>query len=75
MIRKDDNPERTLTPVIQEEDLTDELNLRPKTFNDVSGRKIKENLEVCPSLQGRGMTLDHVLSAGLGTLARQPLQQ
>mgnify|MGYP001619022012 FL=1 len=75
MIRKDDNPERTLTPVIKEEDLTYELNLRPKTFNDFVGQeKIKENLGVfITAARQRNEPLDHVLFCGPPGLGKTTL--
>ncbi|HBG92922.1 MAG: Holliday junction DNA helicase RuvB [Nitrospirae bacterium GWF2_44_13] len=85
MIRKDDspqqaptsrdNPERTLNPVIKEEDLTDELNLRPKTFNDFVGQeKIKENLGVfITAARQRNEPLDHVLFCGPPGLGKTTL--
>src|SRR3989339_2094848 len=85
MIRKDDspqqaptsrdNPERTLNPVIKEEDLTDELNLRPKTFNDFIGQeKIKENLGAfITAARQRNEPLDHVLFCGPPGLGKTTL--
>jgi Holliday junction DNA helicase RuvB len=86
MIRKDDSPqraptspdtsrERTLNPVIKEEDLTDELNLRPKTFNDFVGQeKIKENLGVfITAARQRNEPLDHVLFCGPPGLGKTTL--
>lgn len=85
MIRKDDspqrvptsrdNPERTLNPVIKEEDLTDELNLRPKTFSDFVGQeKIKENLGVfITATRQRNEPLDHVLFCGPPGLGKTTL--
>ncbi|MBI3378558.1 MAG: Holliday junction branch migration DNA helicase RuvB [Nitrospirae bacterium] len=85
MIRKDDspqrvptsrdNPERTLNPVIKEEDLTYELNLRPKTFNDFVGQeKIKENLGVfITAARQRNEPLDHVLFCGPPGLGKTTL--
>lgn len=85
MIRKDDspqraptsrdNPERTLNPVIKEEDLTDELNLRPTTFNDFVGQeKIKENLGVfITAARQRNEPLDHVLFCGPPGLGKTTL--
>ena len=85
MIRKDDlpqraptsrdNPERTLNPVIKEEDLTDELNLRPKAFSDFVGQeKIKENLGVfITAARQRNEPLDHVLFCGPPGLGKTTL--
>lgn len=86
MIRKDDSPqraptspdtsrERTLNPVIKEEDLTDDLNLRPKTFNDFVGQeKIKENLGVfITAARQRNEPLDHVLFCGPPGLGKTTL--
>lgn len=75
MIRKDDQPERTLTPVIKEEDLTYELNLRPKTFNDFVGQeKIKENLGIfITAARQRNEPLDHVLFCGPPGLGKTTL--
>lgn len=75
MVRKDDQPDRTLTPIIKEEDLTDELNLRPKTFNDFVGQeKIKENLTVfITAARQRNEPLDHVLFCGPPGLGKTTL--
>ncbi len=75
MIRKDDQPERTLAPVIKEEDLTYELNLRPKTFSDFVGQeKIKENLGVfITAARQRNEPLDHVLFCGPPGLGKTTL--
>ncbi|MDP3048750.1 MAG: Holliday junction branch migration DNA helicase RuvB [Thermodesulfovibrionales bacterium] len=75
MIRKDDNPERTLNPVIKEEDLTYELNLRPKAFSDFVGQeKIKENLGVfITAARQRNEPLDHVLFCGPPGLGKTTL--
>lgn len=75
MIRKDDQPERTLTPVIKEEDLTYELNLRPKAFSDFVGQeKIKENLGVfITAARQRNEPLDHVLFCGPPGLGKTTL--
>lgn len=75
MIRKDDNPERTLTPVIKEEDLTYELNLRPKAFSDFVGQeKIKKNLGVfITAARQRNEPLDHVLFCGPPGLGKTTL--
>lgn len=72
---RDDNPERTLNPVIKEEDLTYELNLRPKTFNDFVGQeKIKENLGVfITAARQRNEPLDHVLFCGPPGLGKTTL--
>ncbi len=84
MIRKDDSPQRvargdqpdrTLTPVIKEEDLTYELNLRPRTFSDFVGQeKIKENLGVfITAARQRNEPLDHVLFCGPPGLGKTTL--
>lgn len=75
MIRKDDNPERTVNPVVKEEDLTYELNLRPKTFDDFVGQeKIKENLGVfITAARQRNEPLDHVLFCGPPGLGKTTL--
>jgi len=75
MVRKDDQPERTLTPVIKEEDLTYELNLRPKAFSDFVGQeKIKENLGVfITAARQRNEPLDHVLFCGPPGLGKTTL--
>ncbi len=84
MIRKDDSPQRvargdqpdrTLTPVIKEEDLTYELNLRPKAFSDFVGQeKIKENLGVfITAARQRNEPLDHVLFCGPPGLGKTTL--
>jgi len=75
MIRKDDNPERTVNPVVKEEDLTYELNLRPKIFSDFIGQeKIKENLGVfITAARQRNEPLDHVLFCGPPGLGKTTL--
>ncbi|MDP3260477.1 MAG: Holliday junction branch migration DNA helicase RuvB [Thermodesulfovibrionales bacterium] len=84
MIRKDDSPQRvardeqpdrTLAPVIKEEDLTYELNLRPKAFSDFVGQeKIKENLGVfITAARQRNEPLDHVLFCGPPGLGKTTL--
>ena len=75
MIRKDDEPERTLTPAIKDEDISFELNLRPKTFSDFVGQeKIKENLKVfIAATQQRNEPLDHVLFCGPPGLGKTTL--
>ncbi len=75
MIRKDDEPKRTLTPAIKDEDISFELNLRPKTFSDFVGQeKIKENLKVfIAATQQRNEPLDHVLFCGPPGLGKTTL--
>ncbi|NCO83803.1 MAG: Holliday junction branch migration DNA helicase RuvB [Nitrospirae bacterium CG_4_10_14_3_um_filter_44_29] len=75
MIRKDDNPERTVNPVVKEEDLTYELNLRPKIFSDFIGQeKIRENLGVfITAARQRNEPLDHVLFCGPPGLGKTTL--
>ncbi len=82
MIRKDDElrnesqrPERTLTPAIKDEDVSFELNLRPKTFSDFVGQeKIKENLKVfITATKQRNEPLDHVLFCGPPGLGKTTL--
>ncbi|KAF0145143.1 MAG: holliday junction DNA helicase RuvB [Nitrospirae bacterium] len=75
MIRKDDEPERTLTPDIKDEDISFELNLRPKTFSDFVGQeKIKENLKVfITATKQRNEPLDHVLFCGPPGLGKTTL--
>lgn len=75
MIRKDDEQERTLTPDIKDEDVSFELNLRPKTFNDFVGQeKIKENLKVfITATKQRNEPLDHVLFCGPPGLGKTTL--
>jgi len=75
MIRKDDEPERTLTPAIKDEDISFELNLRPKTFSDFVGQeKIKENLKVfITATKQRNEPLDHVLFCGPPGLGKTTL--
>ena len=75
MIRKDDEPERTLTPVIKDEDISFELNLRPRTFSDFVGQeKIKENLKVfITATKQRNEPLDHVLFCGPPGLGKTTL--
>jgi len=75
MIRKNDEPERTLTPAIKDEDISFELNLRPKTFSDFVGQeKIKENLKVfIAATQQRNEPLDHVLFCGPPGLGKTTL--
>jgi len=75
MIRKDDNPERTVNPVIKEEDLSYELSLRPKTFHDFIGQeKIKENLHIfITAAKQRNEPLDHILFCGPPGLGKTTL--
>ncbi len=75
MIRKDDEPERTLTPAIRDEDISFELNLRPGTFSDFVGQeKIKENLKVfITATKQRNEPLDHVLFCGPPGLGKTTL--
>ena len=75
MIRKDDEQERTLTPAIKDEDVSFELNLRPKTFSDFVGQeKIKENLKVfITATKQRNEPLDHVLFCGPPGLGKTTL--
>lgn len=82
MIRKEDNlgndsqrPEQTLHPIIREEDLSYELNLRPKTFSDFVGQdRIKENLSVfITATKQRNEPLDHVLFCGPPGLGKTTL--
>lgn len=75
MIRKDDDQERTLTPDIKDEDISFELNLRPKTFSDFVGQeKIKENLKVfITATKQRNEPLDHVLFCGPPGLGKTTL--
>lgn len=75
MIRKDDQPDRTLNPVIKQDDLSYELNLRPKAFSDFVGQeKIKENLRIfIAATQQRNEPLDHVLFCGPPGLGKTTL--
>lgn len=75
MIRKDDKPDRTLNPVIKQDDLSYELNLRPKAFSDFVGQeKIKENLRIfIAATQQRNEPLDHVLFCGPPGLGKTTL--
>lgn len=75
MIRKDDKPDRTLNPVIKQDDLSYELNLRPKAFSDFVGQqKIKENLKIfIAATQQRNEPLDHVLFCGPPGLGKTTL--
>ncbi|MEK7742711.1 MAG: Holliday junction branch migration DNA helicase RuvB [Nitrospirota bacterium] len=84
MIRKDDSPQRVARDeqpdseqlgVIKEEDLTYELNLRPKAFSDFVGQeKIKENLGVfITAARQRNEPLDHVLFCGPPGLGKTTL--
>jgi len=84
MIRKDDSPqrvargdqpERTLNPAIKQEDLSYEINLRPKIFSDFIGQeKIKENLKIfITATQQRKEPLDHVLFCGPPGLGKTTL--
>lgn len=84
MIRKDDSPQRVARGdqpdseqlgVIKEEDLTYELNLRPRTFSDFVGQeKIKENLGVfITAARQRNEPLDHVLFCGPPGLGKTTL--
>ncbi|MBI5204268.1 MAG: Holliday junction branch migration DNA helicase RuvB [Nitrospirae bacterium] len=75
MIRKDDEQERTLTPDIKDEDISFELNLRPRTFSDFVGqKKIKENLKVfITATKQRNEPLDHVLFCGPPGLGKTTL--
>ncbi|MBA3060267.1 MAG: Holliday junction branch migration DNA helicase RuvB [Nitrospirae bacterium] len=84
MIRKDDSPQRVARGdqpdseqlgVIKEEDLTYELNLRPKAFSDFVGQeKIKENLGVfITAARQRNEPLDHVLFCGPPGLGKTTL--
>ncbi len=75
MIRKDDQPERTLNPAIKDEDISFELNLRPKAFSAFVGQeKIKENLKVfITATKQRNEPLDHVLFCGPPGLGKTTL--
>ncbi|MBI4688762.1 MAG: Holliday junction branch migration DNA helicase RuvB [Nitrospirae bacterium] len=75
MIRKDDQPDRTLSPAVKEDDLSCEVNLRPKTFNDFVGQeKLKENLKVfITAAKQRSEALDHVLFCGPPGLGKTTL--
>jgi len=75
MIRKDDLPERELSPAVKDEDVSFELNLRPKTFNDFVGQeKIKENLTIfITATRQRNEPLDHVLFCGPPGLGKTTL--
>ncbi|MDO9287632.1 MAG: Holliday junction branch migration DNA helicase RuvB [Thermodesulfovibrionales bacterium] len=75
MIRRDDEQERTLTPAIKDEDISFELNLRPRTFSDFVGQeKIKENLKVfITATKQRNEPLDHVLFCGPPGLGKTTL--
>ncbi|MBA3071924.1 MAG: Holliday junction branch migration DNA helicase RuvB, partial [Nitrospirae bacterium] len=84
MIRKDDSPQRVARGdqpdseqlgAIKEEDLTYELNLRPRTFSDFVGQeKIKENLGVfITAARQRNEPLDHVLFCGPPGLGKTTL--
>lgn len=75
MIRKDDQADRTLNPVIKQDDLSYELNLRPKAFSDFVGQeKIKENLKIfIAATQQRNEPLDHVLFCGPPGLGKTTL--
>jgi Holliday junction DNA helicase RuvB len=87
MIHKDDSPhpsqadarggqsDSELLGVIKEEDLTYELNLRPKIFSDFIGQeKIKKNLGVfITAARQRNEPLDHVLFCGPPGLGKTTL--
>ncbi|MCE5195201.1 MAG: Holliday junction branch migration DNA helicase RuvB [Nitrospiraceae bacterium] len=75
MIKKDNEPERPLTPLKKEDDLPYEINLRPKSFNDFVGQhKIKENLKVfITAATQRKEPLDHVLFCGPPGLGKTTL--
>ena len=84
MLRKDDSSQRVARGdqpdseqlgVIKEEDLTYELNLRPKAFSDFVGQeKIKENLGVfITAARQRNEPLDHILFCGPPGLGKTTL--
>lgn len=75
MIRKDEQPERTISPAKRQEDLTYEISLRPKIFNDFVGQeKIKENLKIfITATKQRNEPLDHVLFCGPPGLGKTTL--
>ncbi len=70
-----DIPERTIDPEIKAEDMSFELNVRPKEFNEFVGQdKIKENLKIfIQAAKQRGEALDHVLFCGPPGLGKTTL--
>jgi Holliday junction DNA helicase RuvB len=75
MIQKDEQHDRTLSPAIKDEDLSFEINLRPKTFDDFVGQeRLKENLKVfITAAKQRSEALDHVLFCGPPGLGKTTL--
>ncbi|MEK6528166.1 MAG: Holliday junction branch migration DNA helicase RuvB, partial [Nitrospirota bacterium] len=58
-----DTPERTVNPIIKNDDSGFELSVRPHSFDEFVGQdKIKDNLKVfIQAAKQRGEPLDHVL--------------
>ncbi|MEK7307579.1 MAG: Holliday junction branch migration DNA helicase RuvB [Nitrospirota bacterium] len=70
-----DTPERTVNPIIKNDDSGFELSVRPHSFDEFVGQdKIKDNLKVfIQAAKQRGEPLDHVLFCGPPGLGKTTL--
>jgi Holliday junction DNA helicase RuvB len=70
-----DIPERTIDPEIKSEDMSFELSVRPKAFDEFVGQdKLKKNLKVfIQATKQRAEALDHVLFCGPPGLGKTTL--
>lgn len=70
-----DIPERTIDPEVKAEDMSFELSLRPRCFDEFVGQnKLKDNLKVfIQATKQRGEALDHVLFCGPPGLGKTTL--
>jgi holliday junction DNA helicase RuvB len=68
-------PDRRIQPELTEEDLRNEVNLRPRTLQEYIGQEeVKNNLRVfIEAAQNRGEALDHVLFSGPPGLGKTTL--
>ncbi len=68
-------PDRRIQPELTEEDLRNEVNLRPRTLGEYIGQEeVKNNLRVfIEAAQNRGEALDHVLFSGPPGLGKTTL--
>ena len=66
---------RSISPKISADDLTFDLNLRPRGFDEYIGQEqVKENLKVAiDAARGRGDVLDHLLFHGPPGLGKTSL--